>query len=91
MNVKDSIQPPIWTTKDGRKIKIYDMGDSHLLNAIKMVGRKAERMRAANEERFWMFEQDSPESIMCYLPVIYYDLIIEAENRGLDLFEIDGT
>ena len=29
----------MWTTKDGRKIRICDMGDQHLLNAIKFCRR----------------------------------------------------
>jgi len=34
-------QTKLWTTKTGRKIRICDMSDSHLLNAVKMLRRYA--------------------------------------------------
>lgn len=37
-----TILPPdyeIWTKKDGTKIKIVDMADDHLMNAMKMISR----------------------------------------------------
>lgn len=37
----------IWTTKDGRKVHIFDMEDAHLLNTIKFVWRRREEYRWA--------------------------------------------
>ena len=34
-------QTKIWTTKAGIKIRICDMEDSHLINAIKLITRRA--------------------------------------------------
>lgn len=34
-------QTALWTTKNGTKLRICDMGDSHLVNAIKLCQRKA--------------------------------------------------
>jgi len=36
----------LWTTKDGRKIPIREMGDKHLYNTIRMVHRKGASMRS---------------------------------------------
>ena len=41
-------QTKLWKTKDGRKIRICDMSDSHLINTIKFLNRAAENVR--NEE-----------------------------------------
>ena len=36
-------QTKIWTTKDGSRIRVCDMNDSHLCNAARMVLRNAQR------------------------------------------------
>lgn len=34
---------PVWTTKEGKQIKVSDMTDQHLINAIQHIKKCAER------------------------------------------------
>lgn len=38
-------QTRVWTTKDGKKLRICEMTDSHLLNAINLLERVAKNAR----------------------------------------------
>ncbi len=44
-----------WTTKDGYVLVISDMGDSHLVNTIRMLDRFAVVKQAELEEEGWSF------------------------------------
>ena len=37
-------QTKVWTTRDGRKIRICDMTDEHLLNTIRLLRRAKEKV-----------------------------------------------
>lgn len=41
---------PIWTTKDGMKIPLEDMGDQHLVNAHAMMRGKVSTLECVNCE-----------------------------------------
>lgn len=85
----------VWETSDGRKIKICDMENSHLLNAIVFCRRKhqakIEALRAAIESVSFNananFDRETKlaeaEEVESDHP-LYDFLIIEAERRGLD-------
>lgn len=45
-------QTKIWKTRDGNKIRICGMEDSHLINTIKMLQRRAEVLRIKTEASF---------------------------------------
>lgn len=84
-----------WTTGDGQKIRICDMADSHLLNAIAFCERTHEHTQQTAEppafqgemaqwcaERDWERLQESgPEETF----PLYLDLCEEADRRGLKL------
>lgn len=87
-----------WTMKDGRKIRICDMNDSHIENAIKMCERIAHLTRASEIANFpfglhfqgEMAEYDFElgcENLLSsseedFLPDIYLNLIDEQIRRN---------
>lgn len=86
----------LWTTKDGRKIRICDMADEHLFNAIRMYQRghkvaqfnlpfpsmiSGEMASFCAEGDYDRFQESGPEASY----PLYEDLRLEAQRRGLDL------
>lgn len=48
----------IWETRDGRKVKIVDMDDTHLLNTIKAVLRAQENAETFHTNMAIMFDDE---------------------------------
>jgi len=83
----------VWTTGDGQKIRICDMSNEHLLNAIAYCERSHEAAQRTMEppvfqgemaqmcadRDFDLFQEGGPEESF----PLYLDLHAEAERRGL--------
>lgn len=91
----------LWTMRDGTKIRIKDMGDSHLLNTIAMLERVAGRRKAMalcsfpsfNGEMAQFFaeqdwdslDQTSNEEYAAQIFPIYNDMVDESARRNLPI------
>ena len=86
----------IWTTKEGRKIKLRDMGDRHLENTIKLITRVAASQQIQDDSLFLAGEMVCMDFDECadaqferdidfYLPDIYYLMLDEYLFRGFDV------
>jgi hypothetical protein len=85
----------LWTTKDGERIRICDMTDAHLLNAIRMCERahkvaqlgmpypmfQGEMASYYAEAEYYHFQASGPEASF----PLYDDLCFEAQRRGIEL------
>jgi signal recognition particle subunit SEC65 len=87
-----------WTTKDGTKVRLCDMSDSHLHNAINIVEKAAELKRRDNllfylgcpeptgDMAQLAFDREVDNAIDAtmedFLPEIHNKLILEKERRG---------
>ena len=47
--------PRTWTTKDGQKINVRDLGDDHLWNILRYAARKLRAALRAEEAAYWAF------------------------------------
>jgi len=91
----------VWTMRDGTRIRVRDMADSHLLNTIRFVERAADRKRAElvadgyaamaslNGEMAQYICEGEIHAVEASAPgeffPIYDDMVDEAVSRGLSL------
>ena len=88
-------QTKYWTCANGKKIRICDMTDTHLINTIKYLERKSEQyVQNLNPPNLqgdiaqYLAEQEYDaiiEDPSLTLPEIYYNLVDEMERRKLTL------
>lgn len=84
----------VWTCKDGTRLRICDMTDSHLNNAIKFLERKASELRIEMpypsfqgemaqfyaEREYDAFQESSNDEIAQQICPLY-DSLVEAQYR----------
>lgn len=89
----------MWKCQDGRKIRICDMEDKHLMNTIFFLERSAKQLMEIEHRQFlsipgpsgdyatdaWLNAIDtlSEETYEDYLPDVYEKLELEAQRRNL--------
>lgn len=100
-------QTKLWTTKSGDRIRICDMSDSHVMNTIRLLQRKAAACKAADDAWYATcvppngegasdaFDHECEEAwsspATAGLPLVYESLIADAMRRGLILTDLTDT
>jgi len=88
-----------WTTKEGKKMWIKDMSDSHILNCLKMLKKFAENEYSYAERAIFSYPQPHGDGAQMeleraemqimnstwedFVPEEYYALLKEAKKRGI--------
>lgn len=91
-------QTAVWTTREGQRLRLCDMADSHLLNTLRFLKRAVHAQEVAlvlsapamNGEQA-QYAQDQafdevmcePEEHECAMPPIYDKMLVEAKRSGL--------
>lgn len=92
----------LWTQRDGSKIRIKDMADSHLVNTVRFLERHAEQVALTipcpqfngemaqfyAEQAYDQLQSDPVDTMLS--GSIYDDLYEECIRRGLNAWEEDG-
>ncbi len=95
-----------WIMKDGKPIKLRDMGHRHLTNAIKLIYRMSAQQKMRDDALFLQapapqgdmalmdFEQAADQQFGRdteeYAPDIYWSMLEEYKLRGLDFQELEA-
>lgn len=78
------IDTTVWTTEDGRTLKIVDMDDSHLRNTIRfLVARRSAMALADTPKREWQRELWKRKDRVRAQHIVA--LQAEADRRGLQI------
>jgi len=75
----------MWKQRDGTLIRLIDMDDKHLFNAIRMLERAADRRAAKAELDQSGCEVDEPFDYLReqFLKPVYYSMVAMAAARGI--------
>ena len=74
-----------WTTADGTRIRVRDMGNGHLLNTIRLLERRGYGFPDCDGDDKGNFTDPFEDYADFDPPDIYHDMVAEAHRRGLDL------
>ena len=79
----------MWTTAEGKRLRVRDMDNGHLVNTIRMLERRADGeigacMAIAAAEYDGYSDVFDDADVGSIYP-IYDDMVAEAKRRGLDL------
>lgn len=85
-----------WRTGEGTRIRICDMDDNHLLNAVRYVERKLNKRYSHPhwsdaETTELLGEWDVMVRVGADITLLYYDMVEEAGRRGLAVDVIPRT
>lgn len=72
---------PVWTTQDGRKVKISKMSDRHLLNTIRYLEKRQAMLK--NIQADIVDEESFIDLDVITYPDIYYNMKEVVKKRGL--------
>lgn len=84
--MSDKVKLVIWKCKDGREIAVRDMEDAHLVNTIRYLERRAERIADSSNIMGAVDIMDFiPGEFSWFLPPQYDTMVAVAKGRGIKL------